>query len=71
VLDCENTGGSSTVLPLSAMEECVACAAGLHPIYIISMGGVERLGIGENTTTAWSAYAEDATRMDMRSGSDV
>lgn len=66
----ESTGGRSIALPLSEMEECVACAAGLQPTFIISMGGVERLEIGENTTTVWSAYAESATRMDMRSGRD-
>ena len=62
-----STGGSSTLLPLNGMEECVACAAGLQPTFIISMGGVEKLEITENTTLAWNAFAEDATRTDMRS----
>ena len=60
----ESTGRDSILLPLNEMEECVACAAGLQPTFIISMGGVETLRIGENTTAAWSAFAEDATDLD-------
>ena len=63
----ESTEGSNILLPLNEMEECVACAAGLQPTFIISMGGVRRLETGENTTAAWNACAEGATRMDMRS----
>ncbi len=65
----ESTEGSSILLPLNEMEECVACAAGLQPTFIISMGGVERLGITENTTLAWNAYAEDVTHMDLKNDS--
>ncbi len=60
-----NTERSSTSLPLNEMEECVACAAGLQPTFIISMGGVRRLETGENITAAWSACAEAATPTDM------
>ena len=60
----ESTGRDSILLPLNEMEECVACAAGLQPTFIISMGGVERLEMLENTTAAWSAYAEDVTDLD-------
>ena len=62
----ESTGRDSILLPLNEMEECVACAAGLQPTFIISMGGVRRLETGENITAAWSACAEDVTRMDMK-----
>ncbi len=62
----ESTEGGSILLPLNEMEECVACAAGLQPTFIISMGGVRRLETGENTTATWSACAEDATHMDMK-----
>ncbi len=64
---CESTGRDSILLPLNEMEECVACAAGLQPTFIISMGGVRRLETGENITAAWSARAEAATHTDMRS----
>jgi hypothetical protein len=67
VRDYENTGLSNTILPLSEIEECVACAAGLQPRYIISMGGVRKLETGESITAVWNASVESVTRTDMRS----
>ena len=62
-----NTEGNNTLLPLNEMEECVACAAGLQPTFIISMGGVKKLGMFENTTAVWNAFAENITHTDMKS----
>lgn len=63
--DCESTGESSTCLPSREMGVCVLSAAGLQPMFIMSMGGVEMLETGESITTTWNAFAGDVTLLDI------
>lgn len=64
-VNCEHTEENSTSLRLSGMV-VYAIAAGWPMTYTINMAGVGMPVTGANTTIACSAYAEVATRMDMK-----
>ena len=70
---CENS--ESTVVysgcwPMRGTGACVI-AAGWPTIFTTYMGGAGTLWIGESTTAACGVFAEDVTRLDMRSDEKV